>query len=250
VIDSQKTSRSTPQAPSAANRVSSVLLIDDDLDFCSLMAELLHTNGFHLELAHEGQSGLARATEEEFDLILLDVMLPAQNGYEVLRQLRKENTTPVILLTARTDQRERIAGLESGADDYICKPFNPRELIARARAVLRRTEQFHSTAPIVIEVGDVKLNRKTRRVWKKNREIPLTFCEFDILEMLLRSSGTVISRDAIATALYKREATPFERAIDVHISHLRKKFESEGEMLIRAVRGVGYMFSQAEEINK
>lgn len=210
------------------------------------MREFFETHNFHLDAVHDGGTGLARALDGSYSMVLLDVMLPVCDGFQVLKQLRRRSSVPVILLTARSDQQDRVAGLEGGADDYLPKPFGPQELLARVRAVLRRTEQTHSGAP-VLEVGEILLNKQTRTVLKGDRPVELTTFEFDILDVLMRSAGRVISRDEIAAALYHRESTPFERAIDVHVSHLRKKLEANESVLIRTVRGVGYLFVSEKE---
>ncbi len=224
----------------------SILLVDDDTELCSLMGEFFESHNFQLHAVHDGGTGLARAVEGNYSMILLDVMLPVCDGFQVLKQLRRRSAVPVILLTARSDQQDRVAGLEAGADDYLPKPFGPQELLARVRAVLRRTEQAQSGSP-VLEVGEIRLNNQTRTVSKGDRPVDLTSFEFDILDALMRSAGRVISRDEIAAALYHRESTPFERSIDVHVSHLRKKLETNGDVLIRTVRGVGYLFVSSQD---
>ena len=220
-----------------------ILLIDDDSELCSLMAELFSGHGFVLEAVHDGRSGLARVLEGGFDVVILDVMLPVLDGFQVLAQMRRRSSVPVIMLTARIEERDRIAGLNAGADDYLPKPFGPEELLARIRAVLRRTVQTGIARPQVIEAGDLRLNSQTREVWRDNKRIDVTSIEFDILDLLARSSGRIVSRDELAAALYQRESTPYERSLDVHMSHLRKKLERGGRPLIRTVRGVGYLFS-------
>jgi two-component system, OmpR family, response regulator CpxR len=220
-----------------------ILLIDDDSELCSLMAEFFSERGFALEAAHDGRSGLARALEGGFDVVILDVMLPVLDGFQVLAQMRRRSAVPVIMLTARIEERDRIAGLNAGADDYLPKPFGPEELLARIRAVLRRTGHTGIAQPQVIEAGDLRLNSQTREVWRDNERIDVTSIEFDILELLARSSGRIVSRDELTAALYQRESTPYERSLDVHMSHLRKKLERGDRPLIRTVRGVGYLFS-------
>jgi two-component system response regulator CpxR len=170
------------------------------------------------------------------------VSLPMLDGFEVLRQLRQRSAVPVIMLTARISQQERIAGLESGADDYLPKPFEPGELVARVRAVLRRAGHLYPVRRNLVQIGDIELNPGTREVRRAGTRIALTSVEFDILDILMRSAGRVVSRDEIATVLYQRELTPYERSVDVHISHLRKKLERAGTEIIRTVRGVGYLF--------
>jgi two-component system response regulator CpxR len=206
------------------------------------MTDYFGQHGFDVEAVHDGRTGLARALEGAFDLILLDVMLPVLDGFELLRQLRKRIATPVIMLTARTSQYDRIAGLNSGADDYLPKPFGPEELLARIRAVLRRTGHTDTAPPQIIEAGDLRLN-PTREVWRQNELVEVTSIEFDILEVLARSAGRTVTRDELTAVLYQRRATPYERSLDVHISHLRKKLERDERSLIRTIRGVGYQFA-------
>ncbi len=236
------------RVPAAASQ--SILLVEDDADLCSLMSDFFAQNGFQLETRHDGPGGLARALEARFDLILLDVMLPNLDGFEVLKQIRRRSAVPVIMLTARTEQRDRIAGLDGGADDYLPKPFAPHELLARVRAVLRRSAPGFAVKTDIISVGDVRLNPQTREVWSNRQPVEITSIEFDILDVLMRSAGRVVSRDELASVLYQRESTPFERAIDVHISHLRKKLEASERVVIRSVRGVGYLFTSSEEQSK
>jgi two-component system, OmpR family, response regulator CpxR len=224
-----------------------ILLVDDDSELCSLMVDFFSQHEFELQAVHDGRGGLARALEPGFDLIILDVMLPVLDGFEVLAQIRRRSSVPVIMLTARTEQRDRIAGLDAGADDYLPKPFGPEELLARIRAVLRRSGRAIGAKPQVVEAGGVRLNSQTREVWRDNEPIDLTSIEFDILDLLARSSGRIVSRDELAAALYQRETTPYERSLDVHMSHLRKKLEGSGRPLIRTVRGVGYLFSPGSE---
>ena len=220
-----------------------ILLVDDDRELCLLMADFFSQHGFTLEAVHDGRGGLARALEPGHDLIILDVMLPVLNGFELLAQIRRRSSVPVIMLTARTEQRDRIAGLDAGADDYLPKPFGPEELLARIRAVLRRTGHSGSAKSAVVEVGGVRLNSQTREVWLDDVAVEVTSIEFDILDLLARSSGRIVSRDELTAALYQRESTPYERSLDVHMSHLRKKLERGERSLIRTVRGVGYLFS-------
>ncbi len=204
-------------------------------------------SGFQaLETAYDGARGLARALEGKFDLLLLDVMMPGLDGFEMLRHFRRRSQTPVIMLTARTEQRDRIAGLDAGADDYLPKPFSPDELLARIRAVLRRTGRAVFGSEEIVEVNRVRLKTGARTVKYDGSEIDLTAIEFDILEILVRSAGRVVSRDELMNILHQREATPFERSVDVHVSHpTEKKFEAN-RSLIRTIRGVGYQFAAGE----
>ncbi len=230
----------------ASNRI---LLIDDDADLCALMADFFKENDIEVAFANDGRTGLARALGESFDLLILDVMLPFLNGFQVLEQVRRRSAVPIIMLTARIEERDRVAGLNAGADDYLPKPFGPEELLARIRAVLRRAGKLHlAAAPI--ECGNIKLNPQSREVVQNGAPLELTSIEFEILEHLMRSAGRVISRDEFTTLLYQRQSTPYERALDVHISHLRKKLEAVNGPVIHTVRGVGYMMSPGQQESK
>jgi two-component system response regulator CpxR len=222
----------------------SLLLVDDDAELCGMMKEFFAEAGHRLDCAYNGRNGLTCALNGAYDLVILDVMLPIFDGLTVLQQLRRRKDLPVIMLTARVQQHDRILGLNTGADDYLPKPFDPDELLARIRAVLRRTDAANWKGSTVLTVGDIQVNATTREVWIAGSAVELTAVEFDLLEMLMRSAGRVVSRDEITLALFEREATPYDRFLDVHISHLRKKLE-RGRNLIRAVRGVGYVFTGA-----
>lgn len=220
--------------------------MDDDTDLCALISDYLGQHQFAVEAVYDGRRGLARALEAPFDVIILDVMLPVLDGFEVLKQVRRRSAVPVIMLTARTAQADRVAGLNAGADDYLPKPFGPEELLARMRAVLRRAEHATAASPVA-EAGDVRVDSQTREAWVAGEPASLTAIEFDILDFLVRAAGRVVSRDELAAVLYQRESTPYERALDVHISHLRKKLERCERVQIRTVRGIGYFFSASPE---
>jgi two-component system, OmpR family, response regulator CpxR len=222
--------------------VLSVLLAEDDTELCSLMRDFFAPHGLRMEAVHNGSEAARRALEDEFDLVILDVMLPGLDGFEVLRQIRLRSAIPVIMLTARTSRTDRVDGLNSGADDYLPKPFAPDELLARIRAVLRRAGGNKGMSQI-FECGGLRIKPATREAWLSNQPVSLTSIEFDILQCLARAAGKVVSRDALATTLYQREASPFERSLDVHISHLRKKLEDEEEEFIHTVRGSGYLLA-------
>ena len=227
----------------------SLLLIDDDRELCSMMKEFFCQVGHGLDCAYNGPDGLARAMKHTYDLIVLDVMLPIINGFTVLQQLRRRKEVPVIMLTARVHRQDRILGLNAGADDYLPKPFDPDELLARIRAVLRRAGRWQYGVDDPIKTfGDLQVNVQAREVWREGRMIDLTALEFDILELLIRSAGRIVSRDEITRSLLEREATPYDRALDVHISHLRGKLE-HGHTLIRTVRGIGYVFTAGPGAN-
>jgi two-component system response regulator CpxR len=219
----------------------SVLLIDDDVELCQLMQEFLSARAIQVETIHDGRRGLAKAFAGAHDLILLDVMLPGLDGLELLRQVRRRSGVPIIMLTARTTRDDRIAGLDAGADDYLPKPFDPEELTARIRAVLRRVDRFTAQEPAPVEINGVKLSPGTREVWSDGQPLELTTIEFDILDLIARSAGRVVSRHELNAAIHQRPASPLDRSLDVHVSHLRKKLGSRGA-LIRTIRGVGYLF--------
>jgi two-component system, OmpR family, response regulator CpxR len=224
-----------------------ILVIDDDVELAALLKEYLQREGFTLEFAHDGRAGLERALGGTFDLVVLDVMLPGMDGFEILKRLRQSSRTPVLMLTARGEDVDRIVGLELGADDYLPKPFNPRELTARIRAILRRADPLEPSN--AIEVNGVHLDPGSREVTASGQTVELTTIEFDILEMLMRSAGRVLSRDALMERLYNRKATPFDRSMDMHISHIRKKLEQAlpGHAMIKTVRGVGYQYARSAE---
>ncbi len=220
----------------------SLLLVDDDAELCEMIKEFFAEAGHRVDCACNGGEGLARALNGDYDLMILDVMLPTLDGFSVLQQLRRRKDLPVIMLTARVQQQDRIQGLNAGADDYLPKPFDPDELLARVRAVLRRTESSARPETPAVSVGNVRLNPTTREVWSTGAPVELTAMEFDLLELLIRSAGRVVSRDEITAALFEREATPYDRFLDVHISRLRKKLAG-GRSMIRTIRGVGYVFT-------
>jgi two-component system response regulator CpxR len=226
-----------------------VLVVDDDVELCDLVKEFLQPEGLQVEAVHNGNRGLERALSGEHALVVLDVMLPGMNGLDVLRKLRASSTVPVLLLTARGQDVDRIVGLELGADDYLPKPFNPRELVARIRAILRRTkggESGERQAPQTsVRVGDVELNPATRTVLRGGEVVDLTAVEFNLLDVLLREAGRVVTRDELAKIALGRLFSPYDRSIDMHISKLRKKLGEDGKggERIKTVRGVGYIYA-------
>jgi two-component system response regulator CpxR len=224
-------------------QMTPLLLIDDDTELCALLTEFLAREGFAVSVEHDGALGLERALNGNFALVVLDLMLPSIDGFALLKQLRTRSRVPVLMLTARGEDIDRIVGLELGADDYLAKPFNPRELVARIRAILRRAQ---STSKGRLEVNGVTIDPGARTVTREGNQIEMTTLEFDILEALMRSAGRVVSRDALMESMYNRKSTPFDRSIDMHVSHLRKKLET-GQTLIKTVRGVGYQFCRPED---
>jgi DNA-binding response OmpR family regulator len=219
-----------------------VLIVDDDVELCKLLAERLSPEGFAIEAVHDGPHGLERALSGEHALVVLDLMLPGIGGLDVLRRLRAQSPVPVLILTARGEDIDRILGLEIGADDYVPKPFNPRELLARIRAILRRTTQSATSAAPVI-VGDLRLDPAAREVWVSGKPLDLTSVEFELLETLLRAAGRVLTREQLTESVLGRKLGPFDRVIDVHVSHVRRKLgPAQGGERIKAVRGSGYLF--------
>jgi two-component system, OmpR family, response regulator CpxR len=200
-------------------------------------------DGFSVTAVHDPEAGIRHALEERYELVILDVMLPGGDGRKVLRRIRMNSRVPVIMLTARGDEADRIAGLEGGADDYLPKPFNPRELVARIRAVLRR--QGGSELPEIFKIADLEIDCKQRRVQRDGEAVVLTGAEFDILLLLVRSAGRVLSRDEIAQTALGRPIGFFDRSVDNHISNLRKKLGSQvGDVeRIQSVRGAGYVYT-------
>lgn len=221
-----------------------LLVVDDDTELCALLGEFLTREGFTVDFEHDGLKGLDHAVKGDPALVVLDVMMPGLDGFEVLKRLRRQSRVPVLMLTARGEDVDRIVGLELGADDYLAKPFNPRELAARIRAILRRIEA--KPAGGRIEVSGVVLDPGTREVLCDGHPVETTTLEFDILEVLMRQAGRVVSRDMLMESMYNRKATPFDRSIDMHVSHLRKKLEG-GRERIKTIRGVGYQFSASDE---
>lgn len=232
--------------------VDRILVVDDDVELCSLVSEYLRPEGFQVEPIHEGKTGLTRALSGDHLLVVLDVMLPGMNGFDVLRRIRDSSRIPVLLLTARGEDVDRIVGLEIGADDYLPKPFNPRELVARIRAILRRTQaKGEAAVPDVIRVGDVELDPATRTVQHRGKPVELTSVEFSLLQVLLREAGRVVTREALVDEVLGRKFSPFDRSIDMHVSKVRKKLgDSDSEDHIKTIRGAGYIFALARPKSK
>jgi two-component system response regulator CpxR len=230
-----------------------ILIIDDDHELCELLNDYLSNEGFDVEMVHQGDQGASKALAETYALVILDVMLPGMNGFDVLRKIREESKVPVIMLTARGDDIDRIVGLEMGADDYLSKPFNPRELVARIRAVHRRLEPIEQEVSVEkrateLKVGDVVLSTTNRTVKRAGEVVELTSVEFTLLEVFLSCAGEVISRDDLTEKVLGRKLTAYDRSIDVHVSALRKKLGSnDNSERIKTVRGVGYLYSLSQE---
>ena len=223
-----------------------ILIIDDDTELCELVTEYLEDEGLDVGSVHDGVAGVERVSADAPDLVILDVMLPGLGGFAVISKIRETSKVPVIMLTARGEEVDRIVGLEMGADDYLPKPFNPRELVARIRAILRRTTGVAGAGDeaAVIRIDDLEMDLGSRRVSCFSGEIDLTGAEFAVLETLVRAAGTVVSRDELSRQALDRRASAFDRSLDVHLSNLRKKLGKlpDGGERIKTVRGVGYLY--------
>lgn len=234
------------EAESSGDRI---LVIDDDAELCKLVGEYLESEGFEIDAEGSGDHGAERALEDDYALVILDVMLPGINGFEALRRIRARSDVPVLMLTARGEDVDRIVGLEIGADDYLPKPFNPRELVARIHAILRRSRaRAAGSEPPPVEklvVGDVELDTGARAVTRGGVPVRLTAMEFDVLEVLLRNAGRVVGRESLVEQVLGRKYSPYDRSIDVHVSNLRKKLGHKvGDLeRIKSVRQVGYLYS-------
>ncbi len=227
--------------------METILLVDDDVELCGLLREYLSNEGYEVEAVHSGSEGLERARARNYDLLVLDIMLPDMQGLSVLRRIRTESRLPVLMLTARGNEMDRIIGLEVGADDYLPKPCNPRELAARVRSILRRTgpEQDVARPPERIVAGDLELQPGSRTARKHGSNLDLTVVEYDLLQILAQSAGQVVTRENLVKSVLGREFSPYDHSIDVHVSHLRKKVGrlQDGTERIRNVRGVGYLYA-------
>jgi two-component system response regulator CpxR len=219
-----------------------ILIADDDTELCELLREYLGQEGFEVRLAFDGEQALAESRRPGLDAMVLDIMMPKMNGIDVLRNLRKESELPVIMLTARGEDLDRIIGLELGADDYLAKPANPRELLARIRAILRRSNT-HSTVA-TLEVEDLVLNQSRRELRLEGELKELTSTEFRILQLLLQRSGEVVDKKDLYLAALGREPVAYDRSIDMHVSNLRRKLgpAKDGSERIETIRGFGYQY--------
>jgi len=221
-----------------------VLLVDDDLELCSMQGEYLSNEGFAVQMYHDGESGLEEALSGDYDLILLDVMMPKLNGIEVLRRLRIHSNVPVLMLTAKGDDIDRIIGLELGADDYVSKPCPPRELVARVRAILRRADPDKQDSGQLqpLKVGSLAISAASRSATWHDELLDLTSTEFNLLEMLCRRAGRTISKEDLSLHTLGRPLARYDRSIDVHVSNLRQKLGTlkDGRSPIQTVRGIGY----------
>ncbi len=223
-----------------------ILLIDDDIGLSDLLSQLLELEGFVLTQAYDGEQGLSLAQQQDFDLILLDVMLPKLNGFEVLRALRQRKQTPVLMLTARGDEIDRVVGLEIGADDYLPKPFNDRELVARIRAILRRaqTTQQDTQSNDMLQFGDLRLDPTRQETYCNEQLIILTGTEFLLLFHLIEKSGELVTKESLSENVLGKKLMPFDRSLDMHLSNLRKKLpeRQDGRPRVKTLRGKGYIW--------
>jgi len=223
-----------------------VLVIDDDVELFQLVTRYLAREGFAISLAPNGKTGIEQALAETYSLIMLDVMMPDTDGFEVLRRIREHSRTPVLMLTARGDTSDRVRGLEMGADDYLPKPFDPAELLARIRAILRRSAPGRQSSAAIV-TGDIEVDGRTRTVKCNHGALDLTTVEFDLLSALLREAGTVVSRQDLVRSVLGRDFSPFDRSIDTHVCNLRRKLGPlpDGGERIKGVRGTGYLYVSA-----
>jgi two-component system response regulator CpxR len=226
-----------------------LLLIDDDIELCEMLAEYLESENFTVTTAHDGLSGLNMARVENsantksYDAIVLDVMMPGMDGFSVLRELRQNITTPVLMLTAKGDDIDRIVGLEMGADDYMPKPCNPRELVARIKAILRRTQSEPSTPLSIIKAGNIEIQPASRKASYQSQPLSLTSSEYNLLEVLVKNAGKLVDKETLSEQALGKKLTDYDRSIDMHLSKLRQKLGDHSQQLIQTVRGKGYQLS-------
>lgn len=228
--------------------MSRILLADDDAELSEMLSEYLAAEGFAVETANDGETALAKAQAGDYDMIVLDVMMPRMNGFDVLRALRPRTLTPVLMLTARGDDVDSIVGLELGADDYLAKPCNPRVLLARVRALLRRVETggARDETPEMLRLGDLEMHLGVRTVSCAGQPVSMTSTEFSVLEVLLREAGHVVAKTELSERALGRKLMRYDRSLDMHVSSLRKKLGPlpNGEERIKTVRGVGYQYTR------
>jgi DNA-binding response OmpR family regulator len=226
-----------------------ILIIDDDTELCTLLGDFLALEGFTTSAVHDGAEAVKHCRDNTYDAIVLDVMLPHIQGFDVLRKLREFSSTPVIMLTARGEDTDRIVGLEMGADDYLPKPCNPRELAARLRAILRRADPGESRkSPGLLEIDQLVVNTADRSVHLAGQPVKLTTAEFNVLTVLLEHAGDVVEKESLSRNALGRELTAYDRSVDVHVSNLRKKlgYTGDNERIVN-IRGVGYQFTRRSD---
>jgi two-component system response regulator CpxR len=229
-----------------------ILVIDDDIGLCELLTEYLEPDGYKVEAVYNGAAGVKRALSGEHALAVLDYLLPGMNGFEVLRHIRARSSLPIVMLTALGDDINRIIGLQIGADDFLAKPFNPLELVARINAVLRRTQidPKKEQKREILVVGDIEIDSRTRTVRRAGEVVELTFVEYSLLEKLLSAPGRILEREGIVKEVLHRDLSPLDRSIDTHLSNLRRKLghQVNGVERIKTVRGVGYIYASPQEV--
>lgn len=228
-----------------------ILLADDDVELSEMLKDYLEAEGFEVGLAHNGDSALEKAGTDDYDLLVLDVMMPRRNGFDVLRDLRRHSVLPVLMLTARGEDVDSIVGLELGADDYLAKPCNPRVLVARIRAILRRADPQlpdgdESTSPETLKLDDLEMRTGSRQVILSGTPLTMTSTEYSLLEVLLREAGHVVTKAALSERALGRKLASYDRSVDMHVSNLRKKLGPlpNGEERIKTVRGFGYQYTR------
>ena len=228
--------------------MSRILLADDDVELSEMLTQYLGAEGFTIEAAHDGETALAKAQTGNYDLVILDVMMPRMNGLDVLRALRLKSLIPVLMLTARGEDVDSIVGLELGADDYLAKPCNPRVLVARVRAILRRTEAAGPAGGEAqsLALGDVEIHMGTRSVLCRGQPVAMTSTEYSVLEILMGEAGHVVSKANLSERALGRKLTRYDRSLDMHVSSLRKKLGplDDGQERIKTVRGIGYQYTR------
>lgn len=232
------------------NEKNKILLVDDDVTLCELLSEFLQADDFTVETLHSGQQAINRLLQkEEFDTVVLDIMMPNVSGLDVLREVRAKSKVPILMLTGRGDDIDRIIGLEMGADDYLAKPCNPRELAARIRAILRRTQQDQIVTANHFELHGIVIDNGSRSVTAKGSPVPLTSAEFNALSLLIEHAGQTISKQDMTEQVLNRPLEAYDRSMDVHISRIRQKLSALGiSDVIKSVRGLGYqMLTEAQE---
>ena len=237
------------QPRTRSSSLPKLLIIDDDVPLCELLSEYLQSEGFQVETVHSGAIGERALLEGNFELVVLDVMLPDKKGFDVLRQIRVQSQCPVLMLTARGDELDRVLGLELGADDYLSKPFSARELLARIGAILRRARLNVQTAqplrPLPVSSGDLLLDPSAHTLSRSGEPIRLTSAEYDLALVFVENAGQVLTREFLVEKILGRQFSPFDRSIDLHVSNLRKKLgpQPDGSERVRSIRGTGYLYA-------
>ncbi|WP_455374585.1 response regulator transcription factor [Kaarinaea lacus] len=225
-----------------------LLLIDDDKELCSMLQSYLAQEGFQTDAIHSGETAVDRVLSNDYQLVILDIMLPGPSGFDVLKLIRETSSVPVLMLTARGEDVDSVIGLELGADDYLAKPCSPRVLVAHIRAILRRSESSNHSlgGDEELRIGDIELYSSSRTVYREKDPVTLTSTEFTILETLMRNAGNIVNKGELSEIALGRKLAHFDRSLDVHISNVRKKlgFIAEQSNRIKTIRNVGYLFSK------